>query len=112
VRQDIHRHGSELQILCRQKKTVSYLVSVTFQIRPSGGKSVGWVSYEDRRTQRSGSMPIVELDHYQDIFYLVGSVSVSKGIIRLKPRTSFKASVFTSKYHVPTEVPVAKVVVT
>jgi hypothetical protein len=112
VRQDIRKYGSELQILCRQKETASYIVTVTFQIRPKGDKSVGWVAYVDKRKQQSGKISFIELEHYQDIFYLVGSISVSKGGINLKPRTSFRASVFTRKYSVPIQVPVGQVLAT
>jgi hypothetical protein len=108
--EDIHRYGTELEILHKQKDTPSYSLKVSYQIQPKGQKSLGWLSYVDKRKQRSGKIPFIELENYQDIFFLVSSMSVSKGYVNLKPRDSFKAEIHNEKYDVPIEIALERVI--
>ena len=108
VFEDIRNYNSKLEILHKQKETSSYLITVSYQIKPENEKSIGWVSYTDKKTSLSGKMPFMELEHYQDIFFLVSSISVSKGFIHLKPRNSFRAEIWNKRYSVPIEIPLER----
>jgi hypothetical protein len=104
VHKDIQRDGTKLEILHRQKDTSSYSVRVTYQIRPSGKKSIGWLSYTDKKSGLSCRKSFIELDYYEDIYYLVSLISVSGGFIRFAPRTSFRAETYNRRYKVPISV--------
>lgn len=108
VRREIEEHGSELEIMHKTKDSKTFAVSVTYKIRPGGGRSVGLLSYMDKASGRSFKKVFVELLQYEDIFALVGSISVSGGVIRLSPRSSFKSNLTTRRYQVPIEVSVAE----
>ena len=81
---------------------------MTYQIRPNGHQSVGLIEYHDKKSGQRLKSEFVKLKHYEDMFALVGSISVSRGVIRLKPRPSFKASLYTEAYQVPIEIPIAE----
>ncbi len=102
----VRSKGSELMILHKEKDTKTYRVRVSYQIRPNGGKSVVWVEYLDKRNGRCGLKSPLELSSFTDILFLVGSVSVARGSVILKPRQSFKADVHTEGYSTPITVSV------
>jgi hypothetical protein len=99
--------GSELEIVHKTKETASYSVAVTYQIRPNGNQSVGLIEYNDKKSGQRQKFEFVKLKYYEDLFALVGSISVSRGRICLKPRQSFKASLYTKPYQVPIEISIA-----
>jgi hypothetical protein len=107
VQTDIIEKGSELEILHKRKETAAYVVSVTYQIRPNGKQSVGLVAYRDKKSGKSFKTEFVKLKFPEDILFLVGSISVSRGRIRLKPRPSFKASLYTKEYKTPIAIRIA-----
>ena len=104
---DIEDKGSELEIVHKTKETAAYAVTVTYQIRPNGKQSVGLIEYHDKESGERLKSEFVKLNHYEDLFALVGSISVARGVITLKPRASFKASLYTKAYRVPIQVTVA-----
>ncbi len=108
VQHHIELSGSEIEITHKTKDTKSYTVTVTYQIRPNGRRSLGFVEYVDKKTGNTSRGKFVELNDYEDIFALVGTISVSRGVICLKPRSSFKARLYTKKYEVPIEIPIAE----
>jgi hypothetical protein len=83
-------------------------VTVTYQIRPNGNQSVGLIEYHDKKTGQRFKAEFVKLKDYEDVFALVGSISVSRGVISLKPRPSFKANLYTRAYRVPIKIPIAE----
>lgn len=108
VASEIGEKGSELEIVHKTKETAAFAVIVTYQIRPNGNQSVGLIEYHDKKTGQKRQAEFVKLKDYEDVFALVGSISVSRGVISLKPRPSFKASLYTSAYRVPIEIPIAE----
>jgi len=108
IKDDIRNYNTGLEILHKQKNTSLYFLSISYQIKPKGKKSIGWILYVNKKTNQSVKMPFIELEHYEDIFFLVSSASISKGTIHLKPRSSFKAEVWNKRYSVPIEIPLEK----
>lgn len=100
---------TELEIGAKQKETSSYTVRISYQIAPPGKQSVAYIEYRDKKRGREGKMVLTSLSDPDDIHFLVGSISVSKGVIRLSPRASFKASLHTRSYPTPLEVPIDRV---
>lgn len=105
----VELHESELEITHKTKDTKSYKVTITYKICPNGDQSVGIVEYVDKQTGNTSRAQFVKLMHYEDIFALVSGISVSSGVICLKPRASFKASLYVEKYKVPIEIPIAEI---
>jgi hypothetical protein len=101
VRAELDAAGSELEILYKVKETATYRVTITYQIRPQGTDSVAWIEYRDKHKDVGGKKRLTALQFYEDIFPLVGSIAVSGGAIRVKPRDSFKARLDTKRYRVP-----------
>jgi hypothetical protein len=107
VAAEVGEKGSALEIIHKTKETAAYAVTVMYRIRPNGDQSVGLVEYLDKDTGRKLKSEFVKLNHYEDVFALVGSISVSRGVIILRPRPTFKADLYTRAYRVPIEVSIA-----
>lgn len=108
VATEVEKKGSELEIVHKTKETAAYAVTVTYQIRPNGKQSVGLIEYHDKESGQRLKSEFVKLNHYEDVFALVASITVSRGVITLKPRASFKAGLSTKAYRVPIQVPIAE----
>ncbi|MCA8959632.1 MAG: hypothetical protein KDC38_03930 [Planctomycetes bacterium] len=100
----IHEHGSETEIMHKVKETKRYSVITSYQICPKGRQSIGFVTLVDKESGQSFKGKFARLQHYEDVFFLVGAISVSDGWITLKPRRSVKADVYTGRYRVPIEI--------
>ena len=103
---EIEEKGSELEILHKSKETVKYSVAVTYKIRPNNKDSIGVIEYHDKSSGYRFKSEFIKLKDYQDIFALVASISVDNRFIRLRPRRSFKASLYTGDYDTPIEIPI------
>lgn len=97
----IAEYGSELPILHRSKETKTCLVRVSYTIAPHPMASTGWVEYIDKNSGKAFRGSFVKLQFYEDIFFLVSSIAITKGRIVFKPRSSFKASLYNKRYQVP-----------
>jgi hypothetical protein len=104
---EVEEKGSELEILHKAKEAATYSVTVTYKIRPNGNQSIGLIEYRDKLSGLGFKSEFIKLMDYEDIFALVGSISVLGGHICLRPRKSFKASLYTKRYEVPIEIPIA-----
>lgn len=107
VEAEINEKGSELEIVHMTKDTARYTVTVSYQIEPKGKQSIGLVAYRDKKSGETLKSEFVKLNDYADVVPLVGAISVSRGKITLKPRTSFKASLYTRDYRVPITIPIS-----
>ncbi len=108
VATDVEERGSELEIVHKTKETAVYAVTVTYRIRPNGKQSVGLIEYHDKGSGQKLKSEFARLKHYEDVFALVGSISVARGVITLKPKASFKASLDTKSYKVPIRIVIAE----
>jgi len=103
----VSEQKTELEILHKFKETKSYKVRLTYQIRPKGSKtSKAKIYYLDKKTGDKFTSEI-ELEHYQDIFFLASNITVQKGNINLKPRASFRAEIYNQSYQVPISIEIA-----
>ena len=96
--------GSEVELPVKAKNTKSYSVQVSYKLRPNGEASYGLVKYLNHKTGATFSKRFVDLKGPSDIFPLVGTISVKDEKILIKPRPSFKASLYTNSYQVPMEI--------
>ena len=101
---EVDRFGSEIELPVKAKNTKSYSVLVSYKLRPNGEASYGLVKYVNHKTGATFSKRFVDLKGPSDIFPLVGTISVKDGKILIKPRPSFKASLYTNSYQVPMEI--------
>jgi hypothetical protein len=115
VEEQVLTQKAALEILYKQKETTSYAVRVTYQIAPQDNESaayspsIAYVEYTDKKSGKNGKTVLAHLKLPEDLFFLVSSISVSRGVIRLTPAASFRASLYTKRYSVPLEVPVERV---
>ena len=107
VKNEIASKGSEIELLHKHKETKSYVVKLTYQIKPNGlENSIAKIYYFDKKTGDEFTSEI-ELEFYEDILFLASNISVSKGFITLKPRPSFKAEIYNKRYNVPISIQIA-----
>ena len=106
VEAQILEHGAELEIERKVKETRSYRAVVSYQVLPYGQPTPLYVEYQDHKTGARGKKEVLRLKDFEDVFPLVGSVSVVGGILRLLPRNSFRARAAARGYQTPIEVPV------
>lgn len=101
---EVESCGSEVELPVKAKNTKSYSVQVSYKLRPNGEASYGLVKYLNHKTGATFSKRFVDLKGPSDIFPLVGTISVKDEKILIKPRPSFKASLYTNSYQVPMEI--------
>jgi hypothetical protein len=102
-------HGAELEITRLVKETAAGTVRVTFQALPYGTPSPVYLEYQESRSGRSGKIELMRVKDFEDVFPLIASASVSRGVITLKPRPSFRAGLTTRDYKTPIQVPIHRV---
>jgi len=101
---EVQNFGSEVELPVKAKNTKSYSVQVSYKLRPNGEASYGLVKYINHKTGATFSKRFVDLKGPSDIFPLVGTISIKDEKILIKPRPSFKASLYTNSYQVPIEI--------
>jgi hypothetical protein len=101
VEKEILTFKTELEILHKFKDTKNYQVAITYQINPKGNQSTVYVTYFDKNENTKSRKLLVKLENYEDIFFLITDITVKNGIITLKPRKSYKASLYINSYDIP-----------
>ncbi|NGZ77671.1 hypothetical protein [Saccharibacillus alkalitolerans] len=100
----LRERGSEAEIDHLNKETRQYRVSVSYQIRPLGRKSTAIIEYIDRLNGVTRRNVFQELNRYEDIYFLAGSMTVKNGLIVISPRTSDTAKFHIRSYRTPIEI--------
>ncbi|MHA7966789.1 hypothetical protein ACX93W_22000 [Paenibacillus sp. CAU 1782] len=93
--------GSEMEITHLTKETSKYSVKVSYQIRPLNKKSRALIEYHDLLNNVRRKLTFLELNFYEDIFFLAASLTLKNGMIHLKPRTSQSAAYHIKSYTTP-----------
>lgn len=104
VKNMLLKYKTELEILHLVKETSKYKVAISYQIRPLEKKSISFVEYTDKKNKQTCKKILCELKHYEDILFLVASISVKGNEITLKPRQSSTAEQFISSYDTPIKI--------
>ncbi|WML52217.1 hypothetical protein RCG17_22945 [Neobacillus sp. PS3-12] len=103
----ILRYKTELEILHKVKETTKYkVVIISYQIRPLNNASTSNIEYTDKTKGVSKKKILTTLKMYEDIFYLVSSINVTKEFVTLKPRVSSIAEMHLRSYRTPIQIPV------
>jgi len=96
----IKRDGREIIINFKDKETKDYKLNIGFQIAPIDNMSnivIDYLSKKDNRKLRT----TIDLNHYEDIYYLVDKISTDGHQITLQPKKTLRAEVVTEKYSTP-----------
>jgi hypothetical protein len=104
VASEYKEKGTELEILHKMKETSTCSVVISYTVAPFGKESSAFIQLTDKRTGNKTKKEFLKLKQYEDIYSLVGTISIDRDSILLKPRTSYKASLNTSRYNVPFEI--------
>jgi len=104
VKELVEKYGEDLKIHHKIKKTKNYSVKVLYKIAPYKKSSTGWIEYSDLKTGAVLQGCFVELEFYEDIYFLVSSIAIKDEKIIFKPRSSFKADLYNSRYDIPLSV--------
>lgn len=98
--------GSEMAIKHLSKETSQYKVTISYQIKSLQEKSTAIIEYHDYKKRVTRKAAFLDLNMYEDIYYLVSSITVKNGMICLKPRLSQTASYHTQAYPTPITIPI------
>ncbi|WP_145408528.1 hypothetical protein [Paenibacillus xylanexedens] len=101
--------GSEIEITHISKTTNKFSAKVTYQIRPFNKKSQAIIEYHDSVSQETRKCVFQELNMYEDIYFLVASVSLKNGTLYFKPRVSERATYHIKSYQTPIHVHIADI---
>ncbi len=107
VEEEVRKFGKELEIIYSIKETRSYLIKIYYKIKPKGDPSYAFIEYHDKKSGMQ-KQTILELQFYEDIYPLIGSVSVKGGKIILKPKSSFKATLYNKRYKTPISIDISE----
>lgn len=108
VSEEIQAWGEDLPILHFNKETKSYTICISYRISNKPNQSSIWIDYIDHKTGVVRSGRIAKLRFYEDVFFLVSSVSVIGDKIHCKPRSSYKAKLYNQRYKVPFCIDISK----
>lgn len=109
VKEKLKKYGSEIEITSFQKSTKSYFIKISYQINPNYEKhSKAFIKYENLKTGQILKKHFLNLELYEDIYPLVGSVSIKENKIIIKPKKSFKANLYTESYQTPIKIEINK----
>jgi len=100
VQNQIEKEGRALVINYKDKETKDYKLNIGFQIAPIGTKSKIVITYlpkEENRKLRA----TVDLNHFEDIYYLVDKIFYDGQQIILEPKKSMRAELVSEKYSTP-----------
>jgi hypothetical protein len=104
LEQDLAAQGTHLEIECKTKETERYRATVSFLIEPDQKKSCGVLRVTDKETGASYRKTFVKLAAYTDIFPLTGTITIARGAVKIKPRSSARSAGLTTQYKTPMEV--------
>jgi hypothetical protein len=96
----IETEGRKIIINYKHKETKDYKLNVGFQIAPADNKSKIVIDYSATKIN-SQLRATIDLDHYEDIYYLIDKVFVERQQIILKPKRSLKSELVTNRYATP-----------
>jgi hypothetical protein len=96
----IKTEGRQIIINYKHKETKDYKLNVGFQIAPADNNSKIVIDYSATKIN-SQLRATIDLDHYEDIYYLIDKVFVEGQQIILKPKRSLKSELVTNKYPRP-----------
>lgn len=109
VELEVLSQGVDLEILRLEKVGKTKSIRVTYQVLPFRQPAPVFVEVSDHRTGQSGKIEAFRVKCYDDVFPLIGSVSLSADTITLKPRASWRAELTTRDYKTPIEIPIARI---
>lgn len=101
--------GSEIEITHISKITKKFSAKVTYQVRPLNKKSQAIIEYHDSVSQETRKCVFQELNMYEDIYFLVASVTLKNGTLCFKPRVSERAAYHIKTYQTPIQVHIADI---
>jgi hypothetical protein len=91
----------------KDKETKDYKLNVGFQIVPIDNKSKLVVDYLTKKTDKQ-LRTTIDLNHYEDIYYLVDKILVDEQHISFQPKKTLKSELVTEKYSTPLKVDINK----
>ncbi|CAM4525769.1 hypothetical protein FHS16_006442 [Paenibacillus endophyticus] len=104
VFQNLVKLRSNLEINHLTKDTKKHTIIISYQIRPENKISRAFIKCLDKKTGITRKSILIELKSYEDIFYIVSTISESNGIIILKPRNSETANFHIKSYETPLKI--------
>lgn len=105
----LHTSGSEIEITHLSKGTSKYKVTITYQIRPLHKQSTAIIEYHDLMNNVRRKSVFLELNMYEDIYFLASSITLKDGIVCIKPRTSQTANYHIKSYETPIFIPINEI---
>jgi hypothetical protein len=96
----IEKEGRAIIINYKDKETKDYKLNIGFQISPTDNKSKIVIDYLVKKDDRK-LRATVDLNHYEDIYYLVDKISNDGQQITLQPKKTKRTEFATEKYSTP-----------
>jgi len=96
----INKYDKHLSIKYKTKETSSYLIDLSFQIRPDNEMSKLIIEYKNKKSNciMQGILDILD---YDDLYSLVGSVTLKDEFIIFQAKKSYLAKLVANKYKNP-----------
>ncbi|WP_264532371.1 hypothetical protein [Flavobacterium sp. N502540] len=91
---------TEIKIHFKTKETKSFKIDIYYQIEVKEIGTMAVIEYKDKKNNFCGSMNY-KLQFYEDIYTLIDTISIAKGLITLKPKKSFTADLNNKRYETP-----------
>lgn len=106
----VKQYGSYLEIKSFTKETKTYKIIISYQIRPNRSDfSRAFIEFIDFKNNIRKKKHFLDMEFHEDIYPLVGQVSLKGNIILITPKKSSKANVYTERYKTPISINIEKI---
>jgi hypothetical protein len=96
----INRFDTEIRINYKTKETNNYKIDINYQINPASASTRAIVTYIDKKSN-SKCEGFIPLQLYEDIYYLIDTVTVNDDTLIFNPKKSYIADLCSKKYSAP-----------
>jgi hypothetical protein len=103
----LNKFGQEIEIFYKAKETKHHKIELSFQIRPNAETSKIILRLFDK-IANTRKETYLDLFYYEDIYYLVDTISIKDDYIVLNPKKSYRATLATEKYTTPLMIDISK----
>lgn len=91
------KFGKQLTIKYKSKETSKYKIDLSFQIRPENDKSKLIIELYNK-IENSILQKFIDILDYEDLYSLIGNMTVKDGFIVFQPKKSYLAELVANKY--------------
>jgi len=103
----MNKADTEVRINYKTKETNIYKINIDYQINPISASTRAIVEYVDKKdnSKREGFIPLYV---YEDIYYLIDTITFKDDVLTLSPKKSYTADLSNNRYSTPIKLKISE----